>query len=42
MLVAGLDLPASQADILAGDVIVQVEGTDVTRADGKFVLDMIE
>ena len=35
-------LPAQQADIRVGDVIVEVEGTDVTRASGDLVVSIIQ
>lgn len=34
-------LPAQQTDIRVGDTIVEVEGTDVTMADGHFVVSLI-
>jgi hypothetical protein len=35
-------MPAHQSDIQIGDLILEVEGTDVTRADGDMVANMIK
>ena len=34
-------LPAQEADIQVGDAIIEVEGTDVTRASGELVINII-
>ena len=36
-----LGLPAHESDIQMGDLILEVEGTDVIRADGDMVANMI-
>lgn len=35
-------LPAYQADVRAGDMIVEIEGTDVTKANGDMIVSMIK
>ncbi len=35
-------LPAQQADIQVGDVIAEVEGTDVTRASGELIVSIVK
>lgn len=35
-------LPAHQLEIKVGDMIVEVNGTDVTRANGRMVAEMIK
>ena len=34
-------LPAHESDIKIGDIIVEVEGTDVTRANGDLVVSIV-
>ncbi len=37
-----IGLPAHQLDIHVGDMIIEVEGTDVIRANGELVANMIK
>ena len=42
LLLIFVGLPAHQLDIQVGDMITEVDGTDVTRANGEMVASMIK
>ena len=41
-IVCHAGLPAYQLDLKAGDMIIEVDGTDVKRANGEMVANMIK